>query len=392
MKNYNFDEIIDRRGTDCVKYDAMGKVFGVTDAIPLWVADMDFRTPDFIIDAIKKRCEHEILGYTFPSEDYYLSIVRWISSQHHWEIKPSYITFLSGIVPGLGHCISAFTEKGDKVLIQPPVYMPFHWIPQNLSRELVYNNLKEEDGKYVMDYAELDRLMADCKVMILCNPHNPGGRVWTREELLKVAELSEKHNVLIISDEIHGDLTLNGTIQVPYASVSAYATEHSITLMAPSKTFNLAGLATSYSVIPNETLRDRFVKYIQSTELANGTIFSFVVAKAAYENGAEWLNQCTAYVAENMRYVTDFMAKYIPEIRPMLSEASYLLWLDCRGMNMPQTQLIEFFLKEAKVAMNDGAAFGTEGVGFMRMNLACPRSVIEKALNQIREAYQKRKA
>lgn len=390
MKKYDFDEIIDRAGTDCVKYDGLEKAFGVSDALPLWVADMDFKTPDFIMEAIKKRCEHEILGYTFPSASYYKAIVEWVRKRHNWAIAPEQITFLSGIVPALGHCLNALTEKGDKVLVQPPVYMPFHWIPQNLSRTLVYNHLVESNGRYVMNYDELDRLMGEgCKVMILCNPHNPGGRVWSREELLEVAGLSQKHGVLVISDEIHGDLTLNGKCQIPYASVSDYAAGHSITLMAPSKTFNLAGLATSYSVIPDEALRRCFKQYIDQTELANGTIFSFVAAQAAYEHGEEWLNECTGYVWENMLLAQRFFQTHLPAIRPMMSEASYLLWLDCRALNLPQNKLVHFFLREAHVALNDGAAFGPGGEGYMRMNLACPRSRVEQALCQMAAAYRR---
>lgn len=388
MKKYDFDEIVDRRQTSCVKYDGMEKMFGTKDALPMWVADMDFRTPDFVMEAIAERCKHEVLGYTFPSASYYRSIVRWVERRHRWSIKPEYITFLPGIVPGLAHCLNTFTQKGDKVLIQPPVYMPFHWITTNLGRELIYNPLVEQEGGYVMDYDLLDRQMATgVKVMILCNPHNPGGRVWSREELEWLSELACKHKVLVISDEIHGDLTLNGTEHISYASVSDEASTYSVTLMAPSKSFNIAGLATSYSVIPDEALRKCLVDYLSATELANGTIFSFVAAEAAYNRGEEWLNQCTDYVWNNIMYVVRFLQEELPVIKPFIPQASYLLWLDCRQLGLTQPALIDFFLKEAKVALNDGAAFGVEGTGFMRMNLACPLSIVKQAMGQIKGAY-----
>lgn len=390
MKRYNFDELIDRRGTDCLKIDGMKKAYGVEDAVAMWVADMDFRTPDFVMEAIRQRCTHEILGYTFPSDNYYQSIVDWVTERHHWKIEKEYLTFLPGVVPGLAHCLNACTRTGDRVLIQTPVYMPFHWIPDNLHREVIDNYLILENGRFCMDFVSMEKEFSNgCKVMILCNPHNPGGRVWSAGELMQLSALCEKYGVLVLSDEIHADLTLNGAVHTPFASLSEYAFHHTITLMAPSKTFNLAGLATSYSVIGNPALRSLFVRYLHATELNNGTIFAYVAAQAAYENGADWVRQLTDYVWGNVSLVRDFLSTQVPLIRPMIPEATYMVWLDCRELGMSQKELRHFFYQEAKVVMNDGTAFGPGGEGFMRMNLATPRCNVVKALDGIKSAFDK---
>ncbi|MDD4636001.1 MAG: PatB family C-S lyase [Bacteroidales bacterium] len=390
MKRYDFDELIDRRGTDCLKVDGMKKAYGVDDAVPMWVADMDFRTPDFVLEAIRQRCTHEILGYTFPSDNYYQSIVDWVTKRHHWKIEKEYLTFLPGVVPGLAHCLNAFTKPGDKVLIQTPVYMPFHWVPDNLHREVVNNYLFIEEGRFAMDFSSMEKEFNNgCKTMILCNPHNPGGRVWSPEELMQLSDLCEKYGVLVLSDEIHADLTLNGAVHTPFASLSEYAFQHTITLMAPSKTFNLAGLATSFSVIGNPALRSVFVNYLHATELNNGTIFAYVAAQAAYENGTDWVRQLTDYVWENVLLVRDFLSEQVPHIHPMIPDATYMVWLDCRELGMSQKELRHFFYQEAKVVMNDGTAFGPGGEGFMRMNLATPRSNVLRALEGIKCAFDK---
>lgn len=390
MKRYDFDELIDRRGTNCLKIDGMKKAYGVEDAVPMWVADMDFRTPDFVMEAIRQRCTHEILGYTFPSDNYYQSIVDWVTKRHHWKIEKEYLTFIPGVVPGLAHCLNACTKPEDKVLIQTPVYMPFHWVPDNLHREVVNNYLLLKEDRFSMDFAAMEKEFHNgCKTMILCNPHNPGGRVWSRGELIQLAALCEKYGVLVLSDEIHADLTLNGAVHTPFASLSEYVFQHTITLMAPSKTFNLAGLATSFTVIGNPALRSVFVNYLHATELNNGTIFAYVAAQAAYENGADWVRQLTEYVWENVLLVRDFLSEQIPLIHPMIPEATYMVWLDCRALGMSQKELRHFFYHEAKVVMNDGTSFGPGGEGFMRMNLATPRSNVLKALEGIKSAFDK---
>lgn len=390
MKQYDFDELIDRRGTHCLKIDGMKKAYGVEDAVPMWVADMDFRTPDFVMEAIRQRCTHEILGYTFPSNGYYHSIVDWMMNRHHWKIEKEYLTFIPGVVPGLAHCLNACTKPGDKVLIQTPVYMPFHWVPDNLHRVVINNFLLLKEDRFSMDFAAMEQeFRHGCKTMILCNPHNPGGRVWSRDELMQLAALCEKYGVLVLSDEIHADLTLNEAVHTPFASLSEYAFLHTITLMAPSKTFNLAGLATSFTVIGNPALRSVFVNYLHATELNNGTIFAYVAAQAAYENGADWVRQLTEYVWENVLLVRDFLSEQIPLIHPMIPEATYMVWLDCRALGMNRKELLHFFYHEAKVVMNDGETFGPGGEGFMRMNLATPRSNVLSALQRIKSAFDK---
>ena len=252
MKHYNFDEVIERHGTSCVKFDRLKEMFGDENLIPLWVADMDFRTPDFIVEALKKRCEHEIFGYTFGSDEYYESIINWVHYKHNWKIQREWISYIPGIVKGIAFAIQCFTQKGDKVIIQPPVYHPFRIVPEKMKREVVYNPLKMVDGVYEMDFDHLESIIDDkCKVLILCNPHNPGGIVWKKETLVRLAEICAKHNILVISDEIHAEMAYPQYTHYPFASVSDTAASCSITFMAPSKTFNIAGLVTSYAIVPN---------------------------------------------------------------------------------------------------------------------------------------------
>ena len=366
MKQYNFDEVIERRGTSCVKYDTLEKDFGNADLIPLWVADLDFRTPDFIIDAIKKRCEHEIFGYTFAPESYYNSIINWVHYKHQWDIRQEWISYIPGIVKGIGFVLQCFTQPGDKVIIQPPVYHPFRIVPENMRREVVYNPLKRVNGIYEMDFEHLESVIDDrCKVLIVCNPHNPGGIVWKKETLEQLAEICAKHHLLVISDEIHAEF------------------------MAPSKTFNIPGIVTSYSIIPDEQIRNTFYSFMEAGEFNDGTLFAYVATEAAYTYGAEWLQQMRAYVMDNVRFVDAYLQGHIPQIKVYLPQASFLIWLDCHELGLSQPELVNLFKDKAGLLLNEGSMFGPGGEGFMRMNVGCPRSVLVTALEALKKAIDK---
>lgn len=385
---YNFDEIIDRSNTDCVKMEQLKTIFGREDLMPLWVADMDFLSPPTITEALMKRVQHGLFGYTAPSEEYFASIVNWLDKRHQWKVQKEHITFIPGVVKGFAFAIDAFTKPGDQIIIQPPVYQPFSVVTNSLGRKIVNNPLVLEDGQYKMDMDGLKKVIVenDCKLFIFCNPHNPGGRVWSKEELRELAEICYDNDILVVSDEIHSDLALPGFKHVPFASVSEKARDNSITLMAPSKTFNIAGIVSSFSVMPNDEIRKRFLSYLEPRELHQGTVFAYTATRAAYETGEEWLNEVLQYVQQNVDFVDGFLKQHIPQITAIRPEASFLVWLDCRELGLSQHELVNLFVNKAGLALNDGAMFGTEGCGFMRLNIGSPRSVIEKALNNLKKA------
>ena len=384
---YSFDEVIDRTGTAAVKIDGMKEVWGRTDLLPLWVADMDFATPPFILDAIRRRCEHPILGYTEKPESYYQAIIGWVKRRYGMEVSKEQLNYVPGIVAGLGMALNCFTVPGDKVMIMPPVYHPFAWLVQRNGRRLVECPLKLENGTYRMDLDLFRRSIKGVRVLILCNPHNPGGVVWTREELEALADVCAEDNVIVFSDEIHADLTLPPHRHVPFAMISEHARNNSVTFMAPSKAFNMPGMAASHTVIYNEGLRKRFVSYLDAGELDMGHVLAYPAVEAAYTEGDEWLEQCLAYVQANIDYVEAYLQENLPAIQAMRPQASYLVWLDCRKLGLSQEALVDFFVSGARLALNDGAMFGKEGEGFMRMNVGCPRSILEQAMKQLKEAY-----
>lgn len=388
MKHYNFDEIIDRKGTSCVKYDGLKNAYqGKENLIPLWVADMDFATPDFIVEALKKRCEHPVFGYTFDDDEYYESIQTWLDYKYHWKTEREWISYIPGIVKGIGLAVQCFTQPGDKVIIQPPVYHPFRLVPTRMGREMVYNPLKLEDGVYKMDFEQLESLIdKDCKMLILSNPHNPGGVVWEKEALVKLAQICSAHGILVISDEIHAEMTYPQFRHHPFATVSEEAAACSVTFMAPSKTFNIAGIVSSYALVPDSRIREKFYSFLEAGELNAGTIFAFTATKAAYTYGAEWLQQMRSYVIENVNFVDEYLKKNIPQIKVYRPQASFLVWLDCRELKLTQPELVQLFEDKAGLALNDGTMFGKEGEGFMRLNIGCPRSILNQALESLKKA------
>lgn len=387
---YNFDEIIDRRGTESVKWDAVSERWGRNDLLPMWVADMDFRTPPFVMEALRKRLGHEVLGYTFACEEWYTSIINWLQNRHGWKVKREELTFMPGIVRGLAFAIQCFTEKGDKVMVMPPVYHPFFLVTEKNKREVVYSPLVLRDGQYYIDFDRFRKDIQGCKLLILSNPHNPGGRVWTREELEQIAEICYESKTLVISDEIHADLTLPPYQHITFALVSEKARQNSLVFMSPSKAFNMPGLASSYCIIENKEICRCFQEYMEASELSEGHLFAYLSVAAAYSNGTEWLDQVLAYIQSNIDFTDAFLSEYIPDIKMIRPQASYLVFLDCRTLGLNQKELVDLFVDGAHLALNDGTMFGKEGEGFMRLNVACPRSVLEKALKQLKEACDNR--
>lgn len=388
MKTYNFDEIIDRPGSGDLKHEALLPRWGRNDLLPLWVADMDFATPDFVVDALKARLSHPIFGYTIEPADYRPTIIDWNESHHGWKIKPEWISFIPGIVKGIGFVVNVFTKPGEKVIIQPPVYHPFRMTPEDNGREVVFNPLRlREDGYYDMDFDNLSEVCDDkCRVLILSNPHNPAGVCWSKETLQRLADFCYEHNIIVISDEIHSDMALFGNRHVPFASVSERAADISITFAAPTKTFNMAGIVSSYAVISNDDLRQRFYGWLKANELDEPTIFAPIATIAAYQKGEEWRKQMLAYVEDNVRFVEDYCRAHIPGVRPLRPQASFLVWLNCRGLGLNHDKLLELFIDKAHLALNDGEMFGPGGEGFMRLNVGTPRSVLRQALEQLAKA------
>ena len=386
---YDFDRYIERRGSGAIKYDGLKQWYGDSELLPMWVADMDFATPDFIIDALKQRLDHPIFGYTIEPERYRPSIVEWLYNRHGWKIESGWISFIPGIVKGIGMAISALLQPGDKIIIQPPVYHPFRMVAEHNGCEVVENPLKQEvDGSYTMDLEHLDSIAAGCKMLILANPHNPVGILWSKETLIRLAEICSKHNIIVISDEIHSDMALWGGKHTPFASVSDKAAQCSITFGAPSKTFNIAGIVASYAVVPNSELRERFYGWMEGNELNQPNIFATIATIAAFDNGEQWRQEMIKYIEGNIEFVEQFCCQYIPQIKPIRPQASYLVWLDCRGLNLNHEQIVELFTKRAKLALNDGAMFGSEGSCFMRLNVGTTRAVLTTALEQLKSAVE----
>ena len=388
MKTYDFDKIIERRGSGAIKCDALGKFFGKDDLIPMWVADMDFETPDFITEALMERMKHPIFGYTSEPAEYRPAICDWIAEHHGWEVKSEWLSYIPGIVKGIGMVINVFMKEDEKVIIQPPVYHPFRLVPQKNHREVVFNPLRElPEGGYEMDFENLEAVCDDkCRILILSNPHNPAGIVWPRETLERLASFCHSRGIIVISDEIHCDMALFGNRHIPFASVSPEAAACSITFGAPSKTFNIAGIVSSYSVVPNDELRKRFHEWMEANEMNAAPLFSPIATIAAFRKGEEWRKQMLEYVEGNINFLTDYCREKMPEIKPLRPQASFLVWLDCRSLGLDHDQLIDLFINKAGLALNDGEMFNPGGQGFMRLNVGTPRKILKSALDRLHKA------
>ena len=386
---YNFDEIIDREQTNSIKYDQRKNVFGTDDVIPLWIADMDFRTPDFIVEVIKWRAAHEIYGYTLVPESFYESVQSWMKKRHGWEVNREWILYCPGVVPSLVIAILSFTKPGDAVVVQPPVYYPFFSIIRDNGRIVVNNPLELRNGRLSINFDHLTECLDErVKLLLLCSPHNPGGTIWRRDALERLLEICKKNGTVIVSDEIHSDLIFSGHQHIPTASISAEVSQNAITLISPSKTFNISGLTTSVAIIPNADLRQRFQQTSQRLHWNTPNIFSIAAFEAAYGQGEEWLKQLMTYLENNLNILLDFFKSEVTQIKVIKPEGTYLVWLDCRALGMNRSEIREWMIGRAKVGLNDGFLFGSGGEGFQRINIACPLTVLMNALERIKQAIK----
>lgn len=383
---YNFDEVIDRSNNRSSKYDERTKKFGTDDVIPLWVADMDFKTAQPIIDACVEKAKEGIWGYTSRPETYFKAVQGWEIRRNNWKPDTELMSWSLGVVPAMCGIIRLFSEPGDKVLIQTPVYSEFYDITEASGREVVENKLVEKDGKWHVDFDDFANKVKDCKIFLLCNPHNPLGIVWDREDLRKMAELCIENGTLIVSDEIHSDLIFHGKHHTPTVTLSPEIAEHVITCVSATKTFNLAGLQASTTIFPNAQMKKKFDDFWGGMDIHRNNAFSSVAMEAAYNHGEDWLEQLLVYLQGNFDYVCDYCQKYIPQIQPNNPDATYLMWLDCRALGMSNEELRDFFIYKAKLGLNEGYTFGRSLSGYMRLNAACPRSTLEKAMKQLKEA------
>lgn len=385
----DFDRIIDQRGLGLAKLDMLDELYGCHDLISLWVADMDFESAPEIREALAERTARPCYGYTFPSDEFWQAIIDWQRERRGWHIEREHITFVPGVVAGISLALNALSERGDKVVIQPPVYHPFADVTVNNGRQPVENPLIERaDGRYAMNLAQLEDIYATerPRLLILCNPHNPIGIIWDADTLREVARLSRKYGVTVISDEIHGDLGLWGNPTVPYLSLGEDAEATGIAIGAPSKTFNIPGLVSSWVVVADEGLRSRVFGFLENLSINHPSFYPIVATTTAYRKCGYWLDAMLRYVEDNFRFVEQFCKEHIPAIVPVRPEASFLLWLDCRKLGLEQARLMHLMVREAHVGVSDGASFGSQGTGFVRMLIATPRAVLAEALQRIADA------
>ncbi len=388
---YNFDEVIQRKNTQSSKWDNVGARVGNPDALPMWVADMDFRCPKPVVDAVRKRAEHEIYGYSYIAPEFRSSTISWIEKRHGWQLSPEWIVFSTGVVPVLNTMIQTFTEPGDEVIIQRPVYYPFINAVVDNHRVVSSNSLLYSGGTYSIDFEDLEKRAASpkAKIMILCNPHNPVGRVFTEDELSRMAEICLKNNVIMVSDEIHSDLIYTGHKHIPIASLSERFAENTVTCFAPSKTFNTAGLRSSGIVVPNQTIRKALEKQFARNRSLQQNIFGLPAYVAAYTECEDYLEQLLLYLENNVKYLDGFLKEHMPKIKLIKPEATFLMWLDCKELGLDNAGLADFLINKALVAVDRGDWFGPEGSGFARMNIACPRITLRQGLEQIEREYKK---
>jgi len=390
---YNFDEEISRQGTNSVKYDLRAYLFGRSDIYPMWVADMDLPVPDFVIEAIIERAHHPVYGYTLKSKLYHESIINWLSVRHRWQIEQPWICFSPGVVSGLAQCVDIFTKPGDKIIIQSPVYPPFFTIINEKGRKLINNQLIFEDNQFKINFEQLqEQVNSGAKMLILANPHNPVGRVWKKEELHRIAEICLSRDVIMIADEIHNDIVYSPHRFTALASLDQEIASNTITFMSPSKTFNLAGLSTSYAIISDPAMRNSYKKALQVSHLEFGNIFGLTALPAAYQSGADWVDQLLVYLKENVSIVENYLKKEIPLVDFIAPEGTYLVWLNFQKLGLNDDELKKFLVEKAGLGFMHGPDFGPGGEGFQRVNIACPKKNIMNALAQLTMAVNDHKA
>lgn len=379
-------EAISRQGTHSVKWDEAKKKFGADALLPLWVADMDLASPLCVQDAMKKRASHPLYGYTMYPDAYYESIQNWMQDRFSWQIEKEWIIPCYGVVPSLNFIINAYTLEGDGILIQTPIYPPFVSSVKHQKRRVLDNTLVYENGSYHIDFEDFASKAKEAKLFLLCSPHNPTGRVWSEEELEKLIEICIANNVLIISDEIHADIVY----QKRHRSIGSFEKimHHCVILNAPSKTFNVAGLNTSYAIIPDTRLRQAYRLEQDRSGITNGNPFGIEALMSAYTKGAPWLEQLKEHLLSNITYVNRFLKEHQLPVKAVPTEATFLMWLDCRGMGLSHDQLVDFFLHKAKLGLNDGKSFGEAGEGFMRLNVGTSKEVLQEAMQRLLDAYK----
>lgn len=383
MMKYDFDEVVPRRGTDSYKWDSASR----PDVLPMWVADMDFRTAPAVVEALRKRVEHGVFGYARVPQAYYDAVIGWFGRRHGWQIRREWIVYTTGVVPALSAVIQALTAPGDKVLVQSPVYNCFFSSIRNSGCLLADSPLLYRDGRYSMDFDDLDRKTADpsVKLMLLCNPHNPAGRVWSRDELLEVSRICVKNGVFVVADEIHGELVFPGFRYTPFASLSEEALMNSATCVSPSKAFNLAGIQIANIIAADEEMRKKVNKAINVNEVCDVNAFAVSALTAAYDDGEEWLCELISYLYENYRMLTEFFAARLPSFPVLPLEGTYLVWIDCRSSGRTGDELAKQLLEEAGLMVNSGSMYGGAGANFIRVNIACPRRILQRGLEMLEQ-------
>lgn len=385
---YDFDTVVDRSKNNAAKYDERIKKFGADKVIPLWIADMDFKSPQPVIDALTARAQEGIWGYTSRPASYFEAICNWQQRRHGWTIDRSLVSWSLGVVPALSMLVKLFTPEGSKVLIQTPVYGEFYDVTEAWNRTVVENKLVEKDGKWTVDWEDFEAKLPRVSMFLLCSPHNPLGIVWTREELTRMTDLCRKYGVLMVSDEIHSDLVFHGKTHIPTASLSEQVAGEVISCISGTKTFNLAGLQASTTVFPNMRMKELYDKAWMNMDIHRNNAFSLTAMEAAFNEGEEWLDQLLEYIDGNFNFIRDYCAAHIPQIKPNLPDATYLVWLDCRELGMSNEELRRFMIEKAGLGLNEGWSFGRSLNGFMRLNAACSRKVLEQAMKQLEEAVK----
>ncbi|BCB05434.1 MalY/PatB family protein [Bacillus sp. KH172YL63] len=382
-----FEQIIDRKGSSSVKWDLTKTVFGKDDVLPMWVADMDFLPPQEVLDALQARLDHGIFGYTFVGDGAAESIKEWMNNRHSWTIEKSWLQYSPGVVPALSTIIQALTKPGDKVLVQSPVYTPFFNLVEDNGREIVNAQLDYREGHYSIDLQSFEEaLKSGVKLFLLCNPHNPSGRVWTKEELTGMAELCRKYNVVIASDEIHSDLVYGNREHTPLASLHESYRDMNITCIAPSKTFNLAGLQASAIITANPDHREKIADIHKKQGFFTLNAFGIIGMEAAYRHGEPWLNDILQYLEENVQITKTFLTEHLPDLQLVDPEGTYLVWIDCTKLDLSDEDLKDRLLNKGKIALEPGPKYGPGGEGFVRMNIACPQATLIEGLNRIKKA------
>ena len=380
---------VDRNNTASRKWDDLKSVFGSNDILPMWIADMDFTVPLPVQTAIRQRAEHGVFGYVHKDDEFYKCIVDWHAKRYGWKIEPEWITTTPGVVPAEAIAVLAFTQPGDEIIIQPPIYPPFFSVIEKNNRTIVENPLSLIDGKYYMDLVDLEqKITTKTRMLIFCSPHNPSGRCWERAELDQLAEIVVRHKLIVVSDEIFADLVFHGHTHLPFGSLNSEIANHTIICTAPSKTFNIAGLATAYTIIANPELRSKFQYQLAGLGLNEINNFGFAALIAAYTQGQPWLDTLLCYLQGNLVILEQFLHSRIPEIKLIRPQSTFLAWLDCRSISEDPAVLQDFFVNKVKIGINNGTAFGTQGYGFMRMNFACSRKHLLEALERIAAALK----